>query len=512
MRHLARSSRKGQVIVMVALMLGFIVSLASLAVDLVFAYSVKHYLGVAIDAVALSAMRGLSSGATFEEQGASMNRIANLMLATNFPNGFLMTQNVGFETPPTLYGLTIPTSAPAPFMTDPSLTPGVRELRVTGTATVPTFFARAFGVTSLTVRSSAIAARQDTNVMLVLDRSSSLASAGAWDDVQQAATTFLDFFDNNGDRVGLVSFGTGANVDVTLRSGFKDGNYAANQIALMESNGATNSALGLWLAYGELLRINDSDSLNVIVFFTDGQPTGMPGRWRVHTTGSPRNGDSNNPTCSSSYKEAVIQTFSGFSDLGGFNKYIAGPPKVQPASGWGADFYPVSGCQKLDTPYGNKVELLLNPASCLPSTWDAAYDASHGCVNCGGSTFNKTFDIVPGPYGGYSPCDSKMFSTTSSASFRGARWAESSRNLAESVAVTAGADESLGTITIYSLGLGVAGLTENEEFLLRVSNDDASPTFDPASRPEGEYIFAPTADELAAAFDRVRSNVIRLTR
>lgn len=508
-----RGRRQGQVMILIALLATFLFSLAALAVDLVYAYSVKHYLGVAIDSVALSAMRGLATGTTFEEQGSSITRIANLMLNTNFPSGYLMTKQVGFSQPPTIFGLTIPSDAPAPFAQDPNLNPGIRQLRVTGEAVIPTFFARIFGVSQLTVRSSAIASRQDSNVMLVLDRSGSLGAAGAWDDVQQAATTFLDFFDNNGDRVGLVSFGTGANVDVTLRSGFKDGNYAANEITKMESNGATNSALGLWLAYGELLRINDADSFNVIVFFTDGEPTALPARWRVHRTGSPRDGRSSNPTCSSNYKEAVIQTYGGPTNMAGFNKFIAGPAPVNHAYNWGADFYPVSGCSNLDTPYGENVETLLNNNYCLPSEWQAEYDSSHGCANCDGTSYSKTFDIVPGPYGGYDPCDSKLFSTSGSYSnYRGQKWQQSARNVADAVAEQAGADESLGSITIYALGLGVAGLTANEEFLLRLSNDDASPVFDPVARPEGEYIFAPTVDELAAAFDRVRSNVIRLTR
>jgi Flp pilus assembly protein TadG len=76
-----RGKRKGQAIVMVALALGFIVSLGGLSVDLVFAYAVKHFLGIAIDSVALSAMRGLASGSSYEEQAASINRISNLMLA-----------------------------------------------------------------------------------------------------------------------------------------------------------------------------------------------------------------------------------------------------------------------------------------------------------------------------------------------------------------------------------------------------------------------------------------------
>ena len=496
---------------MIALLIGFMVSLAGLAVDLVFAYSVKHYLGIAIDSVALSAMRGLATGSTYDEQADSITRISNLMLATNFPTGYLLSHEVRFEEPPTIYGATIPSDAPAPFARDTDLAPGMREVRVTGLVTIPTFFARAFGVTELTVRSSAVAARQDANVMLVLDRSGSLGAAGAWDDVQQAATTFLDFFDNNGDRVGLVSFGMAANVDVSLRSGFKDGNYAANQIALMESNGATNSAMGLWLAYGELLRINDPDSLNVIVFFTDGQPTAMPGRWRVHTTGSPRSGNSSNPTCNTTYKEAVIQTYGGPTNMAGFNRYIAGPPKVNPAPNWGADFYPVSGCSNLQTPYGENVgSCCTTRTACprngrpgtLPAT--AAITAAAPPTRRRSTSFR---DRMAATVRATRTCSPHPRAAPAIAARSGAVGAQP----AEDIAVTAEQTRRWARSRSQP-GLGVAGLTANEEFLLRVANDKDSPTFNTSLRPEGEYIFAPTVAELAAAFDRVRSNVIRLTR
>lgn len=508
-----RLKKRGQAILLLALMLGFLVSLAGLSVDLVFAYAVRHYLGIAIDSVALSAMRGLSSGSSYDEQADSVNRIANLMLESNFPSGYLLSSSVGFSSPPTIYGPTIPPDAPSTFVQDANLDLGMRELRVTGQVVVPTFFARAFGLKDLTVKSSAVTSRQDTNVMLVLDRSGSLAAANAWDDVQEAATTFLDFFDNNGDRLGLVSFGSGANVDVTLRSGFKDGSYAANEISKMQSDGGTNSSLGLWLAYAELMRINDPNSLNVIVFFTDGQPTAIPARWNVHTWGNRRNGSSSSPYCNSSQKDAVIQTYTSATNMLGFNKVIAGPPTVTGGSGWAADFDIVPGCSNLDKSLAENVELLLNNSVCLPTEWVPEYDSSNGCDQCsGGESYTRTFDIVPGPYGGYSPCNSSMFSTSSSgANYRGSRWMESARNLTADVAATANADTSIGSVTIYSLGLGVAGLTANEDLLLRVANDKDSSAFD-SSRPEGEYIFAPDVDDLAKAFDKVRGNVIRLTR
>lgn len=505
------ANRRGQALVMLILATTFILSLAALSVDLVLAYVVKQTLATAIDSVALAGMRGLEQGASYEDQETAVNRIVTRTLNSNFPEKLLQSSNVRFAVAPQIFGPDIPASAPPMFQQDPSLQSGVRELRVVGEATISTTFAKVFGVSELKVRSAAIGSRRDVNVMLVLDRSGSLAAANAWDDVQNAAKTFLGFFDNNGDRLGLVSFGSGANVDVPLGSGFKDGEFAANEITKMDSSGGTNSAMGLWLAYAELLRINDPAAFNVIVFFTDGQPTAIPANWGVHTTGFERLFDPSNPSCSVSPKQAVIQTFTNATDMFGFNKLIAGPPKVNAASGWAADFEPVDGCEDLEKPYGQNVELLLNPLSCLPTTWVAPYDSSMGCANCAlGEAYSKTFRIVPGPYGGYIPCDPIMFNTAAS-SYRGQRWMESARNLTTDVASSAGEDPSISGVTIFAIGLGVAGLTANEDFLLRVANDKDTAAYTTA-RPEGEYVFAPTAGDLKEAFDKVRSHVIRLTR
>jgi secreted protein with Ig-like and vWFA domain len=161
--------------------------------------------------------------------------------------------------------------------------PGMREIRVQTIAEAPTYFMRYFGVDSVTVRSSAYAARRDVNVVVVLDRSSSLKNAGAWDDVQDAAITFIQKFDNNRDRVGLVTFGAAANVDYPLSTGFKTGNVMRNLILArtVPNSAYTNSALGMWLAYSELLRVGDPYALNAIVFFTDGQPSAFSAQFRV---------------------------------------------------------------------------------------------------------------------------------------------------------------------------------------------------------------------------------------
>ena len=112
---------------------------------------------------------------------------------------------------------------------------------------------------------------------------------------------FSQFGDENLGEIGISA------PPITGETGFKTGAAAANAVERSESKGGTNTALGLWLAYAELLRLSDPTSLNVIVLFTDGQPTALPARWNVRGPGAPKNGSSRNPTCDQTEKTAVVQ-------------------------------------------------------------------------------------------------------------------------------------------------------------------------------------------------------------
>src|SRR5690606_22716987 len=118
---------------------------------------------------------------------------------SNFPAEYMLAKSVEF-TPPVI-------SSPEP---------GIRNVTLRGSATAPTFFMRILGFESIDVSALATASRRDVNLMLVLDRSGSLheTRANAWVAVQEAASFFVDQFDDSRDQLGLVSFGSGAAVDV----------------------------------------------------------------------------------------------------------------------------------------------------------------------------------------------------------------------------------------------------------------------------------------------------------
>ncbi len=64
-------------------------------------------------------------------------------------------------------------------------------------------------------------------------------------------------------------------------------------------------------------------------------------------------------------------------------------------------------------------------------------------------------------------------------------------------------------IRIFSIGLGGYLAPADDELLQRVSNDPASPDYDP-SESTGLYVYSPDQTQLMQAFRRVASEITRL--
>jgi hypothetical protein len=481
-----RSRRGGQVIFFIVLCSTFFFSLAGLATDFIWAYVIKQRLTTAVDAASLAAVRALGRGAT------DMNRIVGLVFDANFPEGFLLAKDIRYD---------------APNVTTPE--PGIRNVELTGRATAPTFFMRIWGVDELEVRAGATASRRDVNLMLVLDRSASLhpMNADAWDDVQQAASYFVEQFDGSRDRLGLVTFGTSAAVDVPLGVNTKTAITSAIANQVVAASAATNSPEGLWLAYAEMLRVGDPYPINSIVFFTDGQPSGYTATFTVRT--SPASGSNSAPYCNSSSKQAVIaalQSGSDFYEISGFWNPAASTP-VTTGSYFGMTYehFIVPGCdnnQHNFAPYGTDAELIFNSSACLPTNWTA----THGSIS-------RTFSITNGPYT-VNQCSSLLKSTSTNWSnrvYRGTQVHSASKNLTVNIANAARSELSLGEVRIYAIGLGGWGYPADADFLERVANDAESPYYD-SSQPAGLYFYSPSPLQLTQAFNQVASEIFRLLR
>jgi hypothetical protein len=510
---------------MIALLATFMIGLGGLAVDLVLVYSVKTFLATATDAAAMGGVRALERGETYSEQQSEVERVAGMLFDANFPDGLLLTGDTGrFHQSVHVAAKSMDPQAPPMFESDPAMTPGMREVRIETVAEAPTFFMRYFGVDAVTVRARAYAARRDVNVVVVLDRSASLKSVGAWDDVQDAAKRLIQKFDNNRDRVGLVTFGTAANVDYPLSTGFKTNDVVLNLIdaQTVPSSAYTNSGLGIWLAYSELLRVDDSDALNAIIFFTDGQPSAFSGEFRVRTGGS-------GPKCNSGTKEGTLGAGQRtppaanwnepeFFDVRGFWRRQAGAPPVNNGN-YALDHPQNPSCSGFGSSadYGGVVENLFNSSFPWPSTWLADEPG----------VSEKEFCIEPGAGGclgtdggfSYSTSDSRLFSNstdTSDQNFRGANVHNAAKNLFLNIAQAARQDGDLGGVVVHVIGLGGFGY-DADAGLMKLAANDPSPSYGvqitaAEDEPTGSYTYAPSIGEINAAFDKVRSEVMRLTR
>ena len=92
------------------------------------------------------------------------------------------------------------------------------------------------------------------------------------------------------------------------------------------------------------------------------------------------------------------------------------------------------------------------------------------------------------------------------------------RNVLEIIADAARNDDGDYPIRIYTIGMGYllrANLgtrpEKPEDILKRVSNDKRSLDYNPAQL-EGKYFYAPTAADVAPAFQEIQNEIIRLTK
>jgi len=485
-----RNLRGGQAMLIIVLLTTVFLSLAAMSVDFVFAYVVKSRLVMAVDAAALGAVRNIGQGTS------RMNKNIELLFKANFPDDFMLATGSSYN---------------PPIVTTPSA--GVRQIEISAETILPTFFMRILGYENLTLRASAKAARRDVNMMLVVDRSASLHpnNADAWDDVQEAANFFVSQFDDDRDQVGLVTFGTNAQVDVAMATNFQTTITNAMNSQIVPNSASTNAPQGLWLGYGELLAEADPNPLNVIIFFTDGQPSSYTATFPVRTAAYP--GNDSVPYCGSSPQEAVIGAFQSgadFYEIAGFwNPQADGPPITTGSSGGSTyDHFVKAGCDSPNntfTPWASRTEWLFNPSSCLPSSWTAGYSPPSG------GSISKTFSITSGPYS-VNQCHSWLHSTSTNWSvrnFRGTQVHNASKNLAIAIAENARQNSALGDVRVYSIGLGGWGYPADAEFLQRVSNDPDSPTYSD-SEPTGLYAYAPTPMQLRQAFQSVANEIFRL--
>jgi Flp pilus assembly protein TadG len=455
--------RKGISLILTAGMLVVLVPVIGLAIDASLLYVTKAKLQTAVDAGALAGARALHRGMDLSTQAANAETTAKAFFAANFPDGYLATKS-------RVVTAAVEESA---YRT--------RTVSLDARVNAPVWFLRILGFESTTVRAEGMASRRDVNLVLVLDRSSSMS--GAMGPMRAAAREFVDRFAEGRDNVGLIVFGGSAIVAFPNPSpsgpqaDFKSASPNIDTLISQTVNGSnTGTAEALWLAYQEIVKLNQPGALNLIVFFSDGLPNGLTGEF-------------NDPDPAKN----LLKETSGCT-----YRLQAGRPMIGFLS------------QKSNfNPTGTTAGIKRMNASTVGSLVEGPIQTdSNGCAYRSQEN-NMRQDVRSMPprdyYGnsttGYVSVDLNRVDSPQQIGY-------ASLNAADNTVQRIRQDASL-SVVIYGIGYHGGAEAPDEAWMRRISNDPASPDFDP-SKPAGLYVKAPTTSDLANAFSKVASEILRL--
>lgn len=290
---------RGAVLALVAVSMVVLLGIGGLALDSARGYLTKARLARAVDAAVLAGARSLRLGEDVARQRAL--DIAVL----NGANG---------DDLDVIFGVNAK---------------GEQTVRVDAHLGMPTTLMRVLGVETMDVNSAAVAAVPPVDLVLVLDQSGSLKTADAFDDLQDAARLFVDYFDDDIDQMGLVSFNLRANERFSMAGAFSA--TIKYEIDQMTAFSYTNVGEGLRLAQeqitGPAVR---QRSAKVVVFFTDGRPTAFRGDLNgqdrilaIPQTGSNIAGYWDNPDQLPSNSSTSNDGCSGWSSCFGWTEPVA---------------------------------------------------------------------------------------------------------------------------------------------------------------------------------------------
>ncbi len=498
-------NRRGVAVMLTAVAMAAILPIVGLAVDVSLLFLVKAKLNAAADAAALSAARSLNLGLTLASQITAAQTNATTFFNANFPDGYLFSSNKQF--PPPVIAQT-----------------GLSSTTVSTTAQVdaPTYFLRIFGVNSVTVKAAGTASRRDVNMLMVLDRSGSLANSGSCAPMKTAAANFVTNFAPGRDKVGLITFNTGIYTAFPISTNFlltsgSDIVTAINSIACV---GATNTSNAMYQAYQALKNppAGQPLALSVIVLFTDGIPNGIVANYPVRNVADTRYGYNGGPAGCTNTGSTCNMPPSACKDSTG---------KVYPTAGW--------------NPPATIFGLLAQSAT----TATNSTGATSGLYNPVGTDTTSSPPIVSSPYGGCAyqssnddvrrdmayipptdtngvsnlgykgtdtlPAGSPYYAANRARVDTPISITKAGSNNVDNLAMTIRNDTTYNPV-IFTIGLGKSTDTDPPDFVLlaRLANDPTSPIYDNTKIP-GLFVQASDASGLQDAFQRIASEVLRLS-
>ena len=499
------------------LMVLVIVPTIGLAVDGSIVMWEKARLSAAVDAAALAAGRSLSVGQDLASQTASAVNIAQTYFQANLQPGQMGTTVVNGQ----------------PTVTVAQTNSLTRTVTIQANINVPLYFLRLLGFTTTSLQASGQASRRDVNVILVLDRSGSMANSNSCNPMIAAAQSFTDMFVDGRDQLGLVTFQITGNVDYTPTTAFKSGSTSLNSVlGQLICAGGTNSAEALSLAHQQIQNSGWQGALNVVVFFSDGYPNavtfGGSNPLPVITQDGISSGQTDqrygwappgwtwddgtpipdyytlydtvpSPCSSNSPMAGVLTVFNTQNpDLHGLTAGVLDPTRVSISSTAGNSNTTVSApnCAFNDTnDYGGFAPALVR--------YDVAYVPSQD--QYGNPTSVTLSPIGPNPFRSVDTFQYGGSTQVRPDTPKGI--VNSSFIAADNAAYQIRYDPNFDTV-IYSIGLGSA---VDDDFMERVANDPRGSSYDRSKRV-GQYYYAPTAAQLAAIFQQIASQVLRISQ
>lgn len=516
MKMRTKNTQRGFAAIATTIMLVILIPVFGLAIDVTLLYVDKTRLQGAVDGAALAGAESLARGTSDSAQISAAVSAAAQYVYLNYPASFFFTNSVT---------VTQDSTGKTGDVTVDETVANQRTVAVTGHANVPTLFMRWLNFTSTNVKASATVTRRDVNIVLVVDRSGSLAASGSCGAVQQASINFVNKFSNGSDNVGLVTFASSSNVDFPIANNF---NGASATLAAptqtvptilgnIVCNGSTSSPMALWLGYDQLVGLNQPNALNVILFFTDGTPTGV-------NVNMPLLAGSH---CSSPHPAGTV--FTSYRNINGlYNTFTGGDTffgVLAPGNTTGN--IPQNDGTTYTTTDGNTAAgCAFAPASSNEQVYSdfvgvPEFDIYGDDLNNGYQAIGTEVACANNS-GIHNNCFAIGSGTTISASAMAQNGTDNAaKRIRTGTAVPSGVGlvnggKSLSKVVIYSIGLGNALTgTLNQDLLNRVSNTPAAGTgvyVAPPTQQEGKFILAPTSADINAAFATIAAEILRIAK
>ena len=524
----SRSRQRGVSLLLAGLSLSFIVPAVGLMIDVSVLYSVRARFQAAVDGAALAAARALSLGQTTGAQAtAAQNNAVNWFYA-NFPSGSWGTTGTNMS------------NATVSVFDDPN-NAHVRNVTVTASTNVPGYFMSWFGANSTPLSATGNASRRDVVVMMVLDRSGSMAGTPCTS-MLTAAKLFTGQFAAGRDQIGLVSFSDNVYIHSSPTTNFQavlgytnNLGTGSGAIDTIVCKGGTSTAQAISVAYNELYKVNQPGALNVLMFETDGLPNTLTlNFWDSATS---KTALTNASTCTDKNVKKLSQ--GGFANAAALPSWSTG--QTMAAGSYFANIPAgmIGGVYSDDPGLTGKFILMYKywATSTANNFGVGAFLTASGCAFNGSSGQNPTpppADIAWFPlkdvWGnvlspGYLPVTLSGGKVTSSSwqSFHNA-----ALNATDSAAYQA---RTNATLPAYFFVIGLGGTSANPpDYVLmqRIANDPNGDNYNsPAlysacsleancttysGQPQGNFIFSSSPSSLAQAFLSISSEVLRLSK